>query len=125
MIASSHAFVVSDDAQLMPRRTSLLRSPAVSETGIVFDAVEATVDFAELPADTLDKGAYIGAIPLRAVPRNKIFAVDEIVDLAVAEILVCSLGQQGQDAEFRQRQIDRPSSPQCPICVKTQRQGTQ
>ena len=100
-MASTPAFVVSDHAQPRLRRTSPLRSPAVSETGVVLDAVETGIDIAEFLADTLDESAYIGAISLRPVPRNKILAVDEIVDLAVADILARFLGQHGQDLEFR------------------------
>src|SRR5208282_2099513 len=99
--------------------------PAVSETGVVFDVVETGVDITELLADTLDEGAYIGAIPLRAVPRDEILAVHEIVDLAVADVLACFFGQQGQESEFRQGQIDCPTGPQCAICVKIQHQLTQ
>src|SRR5215472_2937916 len=103
--ARSPVFAVSDDVQRTGCRVSVFRVPAVSETGVVIDVVETWVDIVELLADTLDEGAYIGAIPLRAVPRYEILAVDEIVDLAVADVLVCLFRQQGHNPEFRQRQI--------------------
>jgi hypothetical protein len=40
--------------------------------------------------------------------RYEIFAVDEIVDLPVADVLTCFFGQQGHDPEFRQGEIDHP-----------------
>ena len=64
-------FAVSDHAQWMARRVSSFGGPSVSETGVVFDMVETGVDIAELLADTLDEGAYIGAIPFEPCPAIK------------------------------------------------------
>jgi hypothetical protein len=61
--------------------------------------VETWVDIAEFLADTFDEGAYIGTIPLGAVSGDEVFAVDQIVNLAVADILPCLFGQQGEDVE--------------------------
>jgi hypothetical protein len=82
--------------------------------------VETGVDITKLLAGTLDEGAYTGAITFRAVPGDKILAVDEIVDLAAADVLTCFFGQQGKDPEFRQGEIDRPFGSRCAICVKAQ-----
>src|SRR6476619_6423161 len=102
-IARNAVFAVSDHAQGIPRRVSVFRSPAVSEAGVVFDMVETGVDVAELLADTLDKGADIGAISFRAVPGNEILTVDQIIDLTVANV---------------------PSCLRRPVCVEAQREGT-
>src|SRR6266446_6870641 len=85
--ARNAVFAVSENAQRLRGRVSVFRDPAVSETGVIFDMVETRVDIAELLADTLDERAHIGAIPFRAVPGDEIFAVDEIVDLTVADVL--------------------------------------
>src|ERR1700732_1066326 len=100
--ARNAVFAASDHVQRVRCRASVFRGPAVSETGVVFDVVETGVDITKLLADTLDEGAYIGAITLRAVPGDEILAVDEIVDLAVADVLACFFSQQGQDPKFRQ-----------------------
>src|SRR5690349_19728817 len=94
--ARNAVFAVSDQAQL-----KLVRAPAVSETGVVFDVVERGVDIAELFADALDEGAYIGAIAFRTVPGYEIFAVDQIIDLTVADILAGLFGEQSEDLEDR------------------------
>ena len=104
-------FAVSDDAQEPPRRLSIVGGPAISETGVVFDMVETGVNIAELLADALDEGAYISAIPLQAVSGNKIFTVDQIVDLTVPDVATRSLRQQGDDFEFGQGQIDGAVGP--------------
>src|SRR5689334_19335160 len=99
-------FAVSDHAQGMPRRGSVVAGPAISKTGVILDVVETGVNIAELLADALDEGAYISAIPLQAVSGNKIFAVDQIVDLAIPDVAARSLRQQSDDFEFGQRQVD-------------------
>jgi hypothetical protein len=88
--ASSTVFAVSDHAQPILRRASLLRVPAVSEAGIVFDAAETG---SELLADTLSEGTDIGTIALPVVAGYEVFAVDGIVDLPVADILSRLLGR--------------------------------
>src|SRR6516225_8321576 len=123
--ARNAIFAESDDVQRARRRVSGFRGPAVSETGVISNVVEIGIDIAELLADTLDEGAYIGAVPFRAVPGDKILAVDEIVDLAVANVLAPLFGQQGHNPEFRQRQIDLSFRPQRAICVKAQYQLAQ
>src|SRR6516164_9471082 len=123
--ARNAVFADSEDVQRARCRVSVFRGPAVSKTGVVSDMVETGVNIAELLADTLDEGAYIGAVPLRAVPGDKILAVDEIVDLAVADVLARLFGQQSHNPEFRQRQIDLSFRPQCAICAKAQHQLAQ
>jgi hypothetical protein len=76
MTARNAVFAVRDDAQPKLRRVSPFRNPAVSEAGVILDVVESGVDIAELLADTLDEGAYIGAISLRAVPGDKILTMN-------------------------------------------------
>src|ERR1700730_7089349 len=123
--ARNTVFAVSDHAQGIPRRVSIFRSPAVSEAGVVFDMVETGVDIAELLADTLDKGADIGAISFRAVPGDEILTVDQSIDLTVANVPSCFLWQQGEDLEFRQSKVDDPSYPHRSVCVEAQREATQ
>src|SRR6516225_1493138 len=94
--ARNAVFVVSDHVQRERCRVSVFRRPAVPETSVIFDMVETGVNIAELLANSFDEGAYIVAIPVRAVSRDEILAVDEIVNLAVADVLACFFGQQGQ-----------------------------
>src|SRR5262249_1441052 len=86
-VARNAVFAESENAQQSRGRVSVFRDPAVSETVVIFDMVETGVDIAELLADTFDEGAHIGAIPFRSVPGDEILAVDEIVDLTVADVL--------------------------------------
>src|SRR5438105_433556 len=111
MIVSSAILALSDRAQRTRRRRSRLWSPAVSKTGIIFDVVEIGIAFAELLADTLDEGPDIGAIPLFAVTGDEILAVDEVVDLAIADILPGPPGEQRDNLELGQGQIDRAPRP--------------
>src|SRR6516165_7123143 len=76
----------------MPSRVSPLRSPAVSKAGVVFDTVETGIAVAELLADALDKGSYIGAIALCAVTGDEVLAVDKIIYIAIADVLPRVLG---------------------------------
>ena len=78
--------------QRMPSRISFLCHPAVPEASVVLDLVEIGIDITKLLADTLDKGAYIGAISLGAVAREEILTVDAIVDLPVADVFPRALG---------------------------------
>jgi hypothetical protein len=77
----------------MPSRVSLSRRPAVPEASIVFDLVETGIAVAELLADALDEGSYIGPIALIAVAGHEVLAVDEIINVAVANVLPHLLGQ--------------------------------
>src|SRR5207248_3710030 len=69
---------------------------------------------------TLDEGADIGTISLGAVSGDEVFPVDQIVNLAVADVLPGLLGQQGEDLEFRQGEVDGPSCPDCPADIEAQ-----
>src|SRR5258708_600803 len=113
--ARKAVFAESENAQRLHGRVSVFRDPAVSKTGVIFDMVKPRTNIAKLLADTLDERAHMGAIPFRAVPGDEIFAVDEVVDLTVADILAGFFGQQPDDPELRQGQIGRPSGPQCAI----------
>src|SRR5690349_25154598 len=118
--ARKAVFAVSDHAQ-----SKLIRDPAVSETGVVFDVDERGVDIAELLADALDEGAYIGAVTFRPVPGYEVLAMDQIINLTVADIVPGFLGEQSQDLELRQGQIDASVAPNRPVCVEAQAEPAQ
>src|SRR5438552_18918399 len=103
MTASNTVLAVSDQAHPATRCALLSSGPAVSEAGIVFDVVEIRIDIAELFADTLDEGSYISTITLRTVSGDEVLAVDEIINFAVADILLGLFGEKGDNLEFRQR----------------------
>ena len=111
---------VIDHAQWIPRRVLAFCGPTISKTSVVFDVVETWVDIAELFADALDEGADIGTIPLGAVSGDEVFAVDQIVNLAVADILTCFLGQQGEDLEFGQGEVEKSSRLDRPADIEAQ-----
>jgi hypothetical protein len=92
MTARTAVFAVSDDAQRRPRRASFLSCPAVSEAGVILDVVETGIAIAEFLADTLDEGSYIGTITLSAVSGDEVLSVDEIIYLAIADVLPRLLG---------------------------------
>src|SRR5271170_3606563 len=125
MTARRTVLPVSDHAQRSPPRHSLLCGPAVSKTGVVLDVVEMGVAVAELLADTLDEGADIGAVPLCSVPGDEILAVDEIIDLAVADVLPRFFGEKRQDLEFRQGKIDGFFRPYRSADVEAQLQSSE
>src|SRR6266480_4080258 len=108
----------------MLRRVSAFRGPTIPKASVVFDIVETGVDIAEFFADTLDEGAYIGTIPLGTMSGDEVFAVDEIVNLTVADVLPSLLGQQGEDLEFGEGDVNRPSSPYRPIGIEAQGKPT-
>src|SRR5579859_1756913 len=87
-----------------------LRRPAIAEAGIIGDGGEGGVDRQELLADTLDQGADIGAIAVRAFAGDEILAAQRIVDLAVAEVAARG-GQQFDHAIFAEGQLDRTALP--------------
>src|ERR1700694_5326927 len=120
MTASNTVFAVSDHTQPVLRGALLRCGPAVSETGVVFDVVEIGIAIAELLADTLDEGSYIGTIPLGAMPGDKVLAVDKIINLAVTNVLPCLFGQERDDPEFRQGEVDRLTSPQRSVHIEAQ-----
>src|SRR5437660_11236714 len=111
---------VIDHAQWIPQRVLAFCGPAISKTSVVFDVVETRVDIAKLFSDSLDKGAYIGTISLGTLSGDEVFAVDQIVNLAVPDILPCFLGQQGEDLEFREGEVDCPSGPDRPADIEAQ-----
>ena len=92
MTARAAVFAVSEDAPRRLPRASLLRCPAVSETGVVLDVVETWIAIAELLADTFDKGSYIGTITLCALSGDEVLSVDKIIYLAIADVLPRLLG---------------------------------
>src|SRR5438132_416846 len=124
MTASNAVFAVSDHTQLAPRLALLWCGPAVPEAGVVFDEVEIGIAIAELLADTLDEGSYIGTIALRAVSGDKVLAVDKIINLAVADVLPRLIDQQRDDPEFRQGEVDCLAGPQRPVNVEAQLEPT-
>jgi hypothetical protein len=54
------------------------------------------------------------------VSGDEVFAVDQIVNLAVADILTGFLGQQGEDFEFREGEVENPSRPDRPADIEAQ-----
>src|ERR1700730_2417232 len=122
MTASNTVFAVSDQTHPDTRCALLSRGPAVSKAGIVFDVVETRIDIAELFADTLDESSYVGTITLRAVSGDEVLAVDEIINLPVADVLLGLFGYTGNNLEFRQSEIDRLAGPQRPVHVEAQLQ---
>src|SRR5271167_2333726 len=112
MTASTPVLAVRDHAQRRPRRDLVWSGPTVSKTGVVMDVVEIRVAVAELLADTLDEGTDIGAVPLCPMAGDEILAVYEIIDLAIADVLPCFLGETRQDLELGQGQLDRVPGPQ-------------
>src|SRR6266446_2881493 len=92
MTASNTVLAVSDQAHPETRCALLSRDPTVSKAGIVFDVVEIRIDIAELFADTLDEGSYVGTITLHAMPGDEVLAVDEIINLPVADVLLGLFG---------------------------------
>src|SRR5271155_5449833 len=122
MTASKTVFAVSDHAQRMPRRASLSRDPAVSEAGVVFDVVETWIAIAELLADTLDEGSYIGTIALCTVSGDEVFPVDAIINLAVADVLRRGLGEECDNPRFRSGPWGGLSGHEPPFLIKGIRQ---
>src|SRR3954453_19573858 len=99
---------------------ALAGSPAVAETGVVMDVLELWIDITELLADTLDECTDIGAIPLRAVPRDEVLAVHQVVDLAVGDVLARTHRHQGDDLELGQRQVEELAAPVRAVGVEAQ-----
>src|SRR5271170_2679767 len=118
--ASNPVLMVSDQAQRRLRRDLVWSGPAVSKTGVVMDVVEIGVGVAEFLADTLDEGTDIGAVPLCPMTGDEVLAVHEIIDLAIADVLPCLLGEKRQNLELGQGQFDRVPGPQRAIDVKAQ-----
>src|SRR5215469_18159022 len=73
-----------------PSHASL--SPAVSQADEVFDAVETGIGLVKFLADALDEGSDIGTIALCAGSGDEVLAVDEVINLAVADVLPRLLG---------------------------------
>src|SRR6516225_2000851 len=117
MTASNPIFTVSD-AQRRLRRGLVWSGPAVSKAGVVPDMVEIGVAVSEFLADTFDESTDIGAVPLCPMAGDKVLAVDEIVDVAIADVLSCLLREKHQDLEFGHSQLDRISSPQCAMGIQ-------
>src|SRR6516164_6147251 len=124
MTASNPVFTVSD-AQRRLRRGLVWSGPAISKAGVVPDMVEIGVAVSEFLADTFDESTDIGAVPLCPMAGDKVLAVDEIVDVAIADVLSCLLREKHQDLEFGQSQLDRISSPQRAIGIEAQLQLTE
>ena len=54
------------------------------------------------------------------MPGDEVFAVDQIINLAVADVLPGLFGEQGEDLEFRQGEIDGPPGPHRPAGIEAQ-----
>ena len=74
------------------RMRESLAPHTVRKAGVVLDVVETWIAIAEFLADTLDEGSYIGTITLCAVSGDEVLSVDEIIYLAIADVLPCLLG---------------------------------
>src|SRR5579884_3097280 len=122
MTASSAVFAVSDHIQ--SNRRLVLRDPAVSEAGVIFDMVEAGIAVAELLANALDKGADVGAVALGSVTGNEVLAVDEVVDFTISDIATGPFGEKPDDLELGQAEIDRSAGPQRPVGIAAQFEPT-
>src|SRR5207302_2107738 len=122
MTASNMVFAVSDQAHRAARCALFASGPAVSKAGVVFDVVEVRSAIAELLADTLDEGSYVGTIALRTVPGDEVLAVDEIIDFTVPDVLLGLFGEKRNNLEFGQRQVDRLAGPQRPVHLEAQLQ---
>jgi hypothetical protein len=83
---------LAEAARRTPRRICLSHCPAVPEAGVVFNLVKTGIAVAEFLADALHEGSYIGTIALCAVTGEEVLAADEIVNLAVADLLPRLLG---------------------------------
>src|SRR5579883_2083690 len=115
MTASRTVLTASERNAPARRRVGSARltacDPAVAESCIVVDMVELRVSVAELLADALDERPDIGAEPLRAIAGDEILAVDEIIDLAIGDVLAGAQGEQRHDLELGQRQVERLAGP--------------
>src|SRR3989304_6183288 len=94
--------------------------PAIPEAGVVLDVGERVVHRPELLADALDEGAHVRPVALFARTRDEILAVDEIVDLAVADILSRPRDEIAEHPELRQAEVDLPLLPEGAVGVLAQ-----
>src|SRR5487761_2345777 len=86
-------------------------NPAVAESGVVVDVIELAIDIAELLADALYEGADVRPEALGAVAGGEVLAVDEIVDLAIADILAGAEREERDDLELGQGQLELAPAP--------------
>src|SRR5205823_3577093 len=78
------------------------------------------VDFPETLANSLDQRAHISAKPLIAEAGDEILAVDEVVNLPIADILAGARREELDDAELGQAQIDHDALPEGAMAVAAQ-----
>src|SRR5579859_7604806 len=93
---------------------------AIAEAGVVLDVLVFGIDGTKLLANALDERADIGTIALVAIAGGEVLAVNEVVDLAIGDVLAGAACQQRQDLELGQGQVDRPAGPARAIDVETQ-----
>src|SRR5271163_385068 len=80
--------------------------PPVTEARIILDLRKIRIDIAEFLANPLYERADIGAVSNIAVAGHEPFAVNDVIDLAIAYVAVGVLDEIGDDIEFRQCQPD-------------------
>src|SRR5487761_1648056 len=86
-------------------------NPAVAKSGVVVDVIELAIDIAELLADALYESANVRPEALGAVAGSEVLAVDEIVDLAVADILAGAEREECDDLELGRGQLELAPAP--------------
>src|SRR5690349_3455288 len=107
--ASNMLLIASGWVQVSSRARRLLAiriAPTIAEARIVLDVLECGVDVAEFLPDALDEGADVGAESDLAFAGREPDTMDNVVELAVADILPCPLHQIFDDAKLGQRQVD-------------------
>src|SRR5262249_34308808 len=92
-------------------------APPIAETGIVLDPVEIGVGIAELLAHALDERANVRPVADFAVAADKAFAMDNIVEITVAEIAPGAIDHMPYDIVLREGQRDWPPFPAYPPAV--------
>src|SRR5260221_3695225 len=84
------------------------------------DVLELSIDLAKLLADAFYEGADIRAIAFIPIAGDEVLAVNEIVDLAIGDVLAGAQREQRDDLELGHRQVDWRARPARAVDVEAQ-----
>src|SRR5262245_2394443 len=100
--------------------TAIRIAPAVTKPWIVLDCGKRWINVAEFLPDALDEGAHIGAEADLAFAGGEARTVDDVIELAIADVLPSATHQILDDAEFGQGQVDALVLPKGAVHVAAQ-----
>src|SRR5258708_2389780 len=102
MTVNANACRNTDRSQRMRRQpaASAIPTPAVSKSGVVLQHREVRIQLHEFAPDPFDHRPYVGAVAVLALSGDEAVAANDIIDLAIANVVARTFRQQRYHVEL-------------------------